>query len=194
LKPKEKKLLIILFCVAAYLSFPFAVKIFTSDRKLYDSIMLWVNFGVLVVVFIKFARKPLMDALHSVREKIKKNLDAIKKQFDDTKSDVDGEQAKLDNIEQYLEEVQKHIIEMGKKERARIIEQARITAEKMIADAEAHAAYQMAKAKKELSDEMVDIAISMVEKKLKKEITQEDNASFVDQFLVNLETTKPQLN
>ncbi len=167
---------------------------FEKESKAYVLIMRCINFGILVAIILKFARKPLMDALHGVREKIKESLDAIKNQFNDAKSGMDAEQAKLDNIEQYVEEVRERIVEMGKKERDKIVEQAKVEAEKMIADAEAHAKYQMVKAKKELSDEMVDIAISMVEERLKKEITLKDNEDLVDQFLVSLETAKPHLN
>jgi len=190
---KDKKLIIIL-CLGIYLSFPFAAKMLTSDRKLYDTIMLWVNFGVLVAVFIKFARKPLMDALRGVLDKIAGELGEIKKQHGNKKTDLDSENAKLREIQTHLDEIRGRIIKMGEKEKQKIIDQAKIAAEKMIEDAKSYAVFQLAKARKQLSDEMVDIAISMVEERLKKEISQEDNEKLVSEFLVNLGAMKPQLN
>ena len=190
---KDKKLIIIL-CVGIYLSFPFAAKMLTSDRKLYDTIMLWVNFGVLVAVFIKFARKPLMDALRGVLDKIARELGEIKKQHGDKKTDLDSENAKLREIQKHLDEIRGRIIKMGEKEKQKIIDQAKIAAEKMIEDAKSYAVFQLAKARKQLSDEMVDIAISMVEERLKIEISKEDNEKLVSEFLINLGAMKPQLN
>ena len=107
MKITDKKSLFFILCVGAWLFFlftdSFAAEKLIPGRKLYDIIMRWVNFGILAAVFLKFARKPLMDALHGVREKIKENLDVIKNQFNDAKSGMDAEQAKLDNIEKYLE-------------------------------------------------------------------------------------------
>ena len=83
---------------------------------------------------------------------------------------------------------------MGEKEKQKIIAQAKISAEKMVEDAKSYASFQMDKARKQLSDEMVDIAISMVEERLAKEISKEDNENLISDFLVNLEATKPHLN
>ena len=52
----------------------------------------------------------------------------------------------------------------------------------------------MTKARKQLSDEMVDMAISKVEEKLKEEISPEDNEKLVNDFLGNLGSAKMQLN
>ena len=190
---KDTKLIIIL-CVVIYLSFPFAAKMLTSDRKVYDTIMLWVNFGVLVVVFIKFARKPLVDALRGVRDKIAGELGAIEKQHSDKKTDMDSQQAQIRDIQKHLDEIRARIIEMGEKEKQKIIDQGKIAAKKMIEDANTYARLQMDKARKQLADEMVDIAISMVEERLATEISKEDNEKLISDFLINLEATKPHLN
>lgn len=163
-------------------------------RKPYNIIMLWVNFGILVALFLKFARKPLMDFLRGVHDKIKGEIDGITKQHGDMKSGMDSEESKISEIQDHLDEIRARIIEMGEKEKQKIIDQAKVSAAKMIDDAKAYATFQMTKARKQLSDEMVDIAISMVEKRLKKEITTKDNENLVGDFLVNLEAAKPRLN
>jgi F-type H+-transporting ATPase subunit b len=166
----------------------------SEGRKLYDTIMLWVNFGILVALFIKFARKPLMDALHGVRSKLEGEIGEITEQHSESKAGLDSEEAKLRDIQTHLDEIRARIIEMGEKEKRKIIDQAKIAADKMIEDAKAYASFQMEKARKQLSDEMIDIAISMVEKRLAKEITLKDNDKLINDFLANLEATKPHLN
>ena len=166
----------------------------TEGRKFYDTIMLWVNFGILVVLFLKFARKPLMDALRGVHDKIKGELDGITRQHNEMKAGRDTEETRLTNIQDHLEEIRVRIVEMGEKEKQKIIDQARLAAEKMIEDAKAYAQFQMSRARKQLSDEMVDMAISKVEVRLKEEISAEDDEKLVLEFLGNLETTKARLN
>ncbi len=187
-----------LSCVLACLFFlcsdSFGAEEITEGRKLYDNIMLCVNFGILAFIIVKFARKPLLEFLRGVREKIAEEHGEIDNQLGSAKSKMEAEKAKVEQIDRHIAKIRENIIEMGKKEKEKIIKQAIITAEKMIEDAKAYAGYQMAKAKKELSDEMVDIAISMVETRLEEEISRKDNEKLVDQFLVNLETIKPQLN
>jgi F-type H+-transporting ATPase subunit b len=163
-------------------------------RKPYNVIMMWINFGILVVLFLKFARKPLMAALRGMRDRIKEEIDGIKKQHREVKGHMDSEEARLAEIHEHLEEIRASIIEMGEKEKEKIIEQAKVTAGKMIEDARAYASFQMARARKQLSDEMVDIAISKVEERLKKEISSEDNENLVNDFLENLGSAKMQLN
>lgn len=163
-------------------------------RKPYNIIMLWLNFGILVALFLKFARKPLMDFLRGVHDKFKEEIDGVKEQHSEVKGNMDSEEAKLTEIQQHLEEIRARIIEMGEKEKQKIIEQAKVAAEKMIEDARAYASFQMTRARKQLTDEMVDMAISKVEERLKEEISPEDNEKLVNDFLGNLGTAKMQLN
>jgi F-type H+-transporting ATPase subunit b len=168
----------------------FAAEKLSSGRRLWDNIMLWVNFGILVFFFLKYARKPLMDFLRGIRDKIKKDLDTIEKQFESAESQMNAESAKIEEIDQHIEALRQNIIEMGKKEKERIIEQAKQTAKRMIEDAEAYSGYQLAKARKELSDKMVDIAISMVKERLVMGISEQDNEKLINQFIVDLNASK----
>ena len=165
-----------------------------SWRKPYNIIMLWLNFGILVALFLKFARKPLMDFLRGVHDKLKEEIDGIKEQHSEVKGNMDSEEAKLTEIQQHLEEIRARIIEMGEKEKQKIIGQAKVAAAKMIEDAKAYSTFQMTKARKQLSDEMVDMAISKVEEKLKEEISPEDNEKLVNDFLGTLGSAKLQMN
>ncbi len=191
---KKFLLIFLLVLIGANAAFVLLLNQDIIARKTYDTILLFVNFGVLVTLFIKFAKNPLVDAIRGVREKHEEELGTIKKQHSDTKTDLDSEEAKLQDIQKHLDEIRARIIEMGEKEKQKIIAQAKIAAERMIQDAKSYATFQMDKARKQLSDEMVDMAISIVEERLEKEISQEDNEKLISDFLVSLETTKPHLN
>lgn len=168
----------------------FAAQEITSARRLWDNVMLWVNFGILVFVFYRFAKKPLMNFLRGIGSGIENDLTTVDNQVKDVKSSMTTEAKKLENIGKELEEIKESILEMGRRERDSIIEQGKITAKKMILDAKDYSKYQIRKARKDLSDEMVDIAISMVEKQVIKGITRNDNDKIVDEFIVGIGAEK----
>jgi F-type H+-transporting ATPase subunit b len=152
--------------------------------------MMWVNFGILVFLFIRFARKPLMDFLRSTRNKISEDLDKAKKTLNGAKSTRDAEIDKAKDIERLLEDVQKSILDIGKREKEEIIRQGQVAAEKMIQEAKEYASRRIAFAKKKLSDDMVDRAITIAEKGLTERLSKEDHERLVDQFVQDLSSNK----
>jgi F-type H+-transporting ATPase subunit b len=162
----------------------------TPGRRLWDNIMLWVNFGILVFFFLKFARKPLMDFLRGARDKIKAELDTISSRLKEVEATRDAEADRLKSIDQRLKEVQQGILEMGRREKEQIIQQGKNAAEKMVVSAKAYSKYRMNLAKKDLSDQMVDIAISVAEERLRKAISEKDNENLNNLFIRHLETSK----
>jgi F-type H+-transporting ATPase subunit b len=156
--------------------------------------MLWVNFGILAFFFLKYAKKPLMDYLHGARRTVEEDLTVIKGQMNDVKSMRDAETEKLKDIEERLGEIREGILEMGRREKEKIIEQAKVSAERMIESAKVYSEIRIAMAKKALSDEMVDIAVGMVEKRLTKGLSKEENERWVNQFVTDLITSKERFN
>jgi F-type H+-transporting ATPase subunit b len=166
----------------------------STGRKIWDNVMLFTNFGILVFLFIRYAKKPLMDFLHGVRRKHEQDLGAVSGRFESAKSALDAQDERLREMEQSIETIQKAIIEMGEKEKAAIIEQARKAADRMIIDAKGYADYRLSMAKKALADEMVDTAIEMVREKLTGVLSESDNQRLIDGFIGDLTTTKTRIS
>lgn len=169
----------------------FALEEASVGRKIWDNIMLFVNFGILVFLFVKYAKKPLMNFLRSERENVEQRINELteKKQGVQTKREAEAEQIK--DIDRIIGEIRSSILEMGEREKEKIIQQGKSLAEKMIRDAEAYSESRIVAARRELSEEMVDTALSIAREKLLKNMTDKDNDHLVDQFITNLETTKP---
>jgi F0F1-type ATP synthase membrane subunit b/b' len=142
---------------------------------------------------MKYAKKPLLDYLRSVKEKIEENLNTINHDVQKAKSSMEAEHEKLQGIEDHLEEIKARITEIGRTEKERIIESGKATAQEMIENAKAYANYKLTLAKKKISDEMVDTAVSMAAETLKKGISQEDSVQLVAKFFKDLETSKERL-
>ncbi|MDY7035313.1 MAG: ATP synthase F0 subunit B [Thermodesulfobacteriota bacterium] len=183
----------ILCVVAAVFSLSpdaFAMEEISKGRKVWDNILLFINFGILVFFFIKYAKRPLIDFLHGERKMLEDILNTVNEKLKEAKSLMNAEADKLKDIDGRLQEIRGTIIEIGQKEKEKTIETAKITAKKMIEDAQKESEYKLDMAKKTLTNEMVDIAISLVEKRLKKRISAADDKKFIDQFLGNLDKVK----
>ena len=155
--------------------------------------MLLVNFGILAFFFIKYAKNPMMKFLHGVKGKIAEEFDKIHGIKEKSQSMRDVEAGKIKEIEKHVEEIKKNILEMGEREKKKIIEEGQLSAEKMIQDARNYAEYRVEMAKKALSDEMVDMAIDIVEEKLTKGVTEADNEKLVELFVNELQVSPAQL-
>jgi len=162
----------------------------SKARKIWDNVMLFVNFGILVFAFIKYAKDPLMNFLRGETKKVEKEIDAIEKQVNKANSLMQAEADKLANIDERIKEMSEYIIGLGQKEKEKITERARLLAHHMIDDAKIEAQYKLEMAKKRFGEEMLDMAISIVVKDLKGRLSQEDNEKMVDQFSTALRTEK----
>lgn len=191
----KKPLWFLLLVIVILFPVIFAPEVFAQEgpskgRKIYNNVMLFVNFGILVFLFIKYAKDPLMKFLRGVRAKIAEEFDMIHGEKENRQALRDTEAEKIRDIEASLVEIKKNIIEMGENEKEKIIEEGRFMAEKIIQDAHNYAEYRIEKARKTLTHEMVELAITMVEGKLSNIVTEEDRERFVDRFVADLESVK----
>lgn len=162
----------------------------SKGRIIYDNIMLFLNFGILVFLFIKFAKKPLIDFINGESKKISKDLTDIEERVKEARSLMDSEAAKLEGIDERIREIKEQVLEIGKREKDKIIEKAKYAARQMIEDAEKEAQYRLEKARRRFGEEMLDMAVSLAMEKLKKEVTLEDNEMMIDQFSERLNSEK----
>ena len=162
----------------------------SPGRTLWNNIMLWVNFGILVFFFVRYARKPLMAYLRSVRKKIEENLSGIKEEITGANSLYASESAKLKGIDQDLKAIRERILDIAGEERDWIVESGRIAAERMIENAKSYANHRLAMARNAIADELVDEAISLAEEKLRKGLSEDDNQRLIARFIKDLETSE----
>lgn len=197
MKPMIKKGLFVSFLVLGVLGLiavlgtdAFAAQKTSEGRKLYNTIMLFVNFGILAFLFIKYARKPLVNFLKGESSKIAEDLDSIDEQLKKARSALSIEEEKFSGTEERMQKIKADIIELGHSEKEKIIENAKQTADKMIEDTKRKSEYKLEEAKKMLGTEVMDIAISVAKEKIQKEISPEDDEALFNQFLSNLDSIK----
>lgn len=151
-------------------------------EKLWTEIMLFVNFGVLVFLFVKFARKPLINFLRGEGAKISEQLHKIEAEVKEARSGMEVELEKFNNIDDNLAGITESIIAAGAREKESILERAQDLADKMVEDAKKEAEFKMLAAKKRFSEEMLEAAIKITAENIKQNITKEDDEKLIADF------------
>ena len=154
-------------------------------RPIYDEVLLWLNFGILAFIIIKFGRAPLMNILRGRKEKIAREIERIeekKKQAVDKIAEINK---MVDESEARLADLKVRIVEQGEKKKQAILESAQQQSKTMLEDAKQRIDIQFVQAKTILRQELIDTAIDLATQRLPQEITDADNAKFIDQYLTS---------
>jgi F-type H+-transporting ATPase subunit b len=175
----------------------FAAEGTSKARVIWDNIMLFVNFGILVAAFIKFGKTPLVDFLQGQRKNVEEKIDTIEEQLQEANSLMKAEEDKFASIDEKIKGTREQIIALGEKEKQKIIEKAELLSRHMIEDARNEAEYKLEKAKRSYGEEMLETAISIALRGLESRLTQEADEDIVekmvDQFSIGLGTGKQSL-
>jgi len=152
-------------------------------RPTYDLVMKWLNFGILVVLFFKFAKTPLMNFLNTQSESLARDI----KRLEETKTESEEKNRKITeqlvDRESRIEDIKKKIVAQGEQEKERIIRDAREQSRYMLEDSRQRMANLVIQAKRKLQSELVDEAIALAVERLPQEITDEDNKALLDNYL-----------
>ena len=120
-----------------------------------------LTFLVLLVALRKLAWGPLLAALESRQQAIKKSLD-----------DAQQAKAELDRLHQ---------------ESAQIVRQARAEAENIVKNAERQIQLETDRALQQIRHEAIDLSVMIASKLLQRNLTKEDNERLIEEALKQVE-------
>ena len=152
-------------------------------RPMYDLILRWINFGIIVFVIVKYAKTPIMNFLRGQKDKLAQEIHQLENEKDDAKAKIKETLKAVDESEVRFSELKDRIIQQGEKQKAKIIESAQNQSKIMLEDAKRRVDTHFLNAKNEFKAELIDKAINMAMEQLPKEITPEDNDKFTHLFL-----------
>ena len=149
-----------------------------------------ITFLVLLGLLAKFAWRPLLNALESRQESIRKSLD-----------DAQQAKAELERLQRESAEIirQAHlnaesIIAKGRSDAERLGEEmrqkAREEANGIVRNAERQIQIETRRAMQEIRNEAVDLSVAIASKLLERHVSREDNARLIDDTLKQIEASK----
>ena len=148
-----------------------------------------ISFLVLLILLRIFLWKRFLTILESRKERIASEF----KNIEDMKSNLAKQAAGYEDKLRAIEETAKARIEdaivEGNRIAAQIKENAGRESQKMITNARDMIETEIGRAREELRDEIVDIAISAAGKVIEEKLTESENRKLVEDFLKRVEKT-----
>jgi F-type H+-transporting ATPase subunit b len=164
----------------------YAAEGFTLTRELWQRIMRWVNFGIIVVVFWKYGKDPLVNFLRGRQQEYASELHEVASEEKSAREKQQDQIDRLENIDQEEARIKEYYRELGRQEKERIIQSANEFAERLVEDAKKAAEAEFAAAKKQFREEVIEKAVELAENRIRKQISQDDHQKLIDAYLKGL--------
>ncbi len=166
----------------------FPYEVFASEnsggwRPVYNLIMMWVNFGIIVFLVVKFAKTPFMEFLAGQKEELKNEIDKIEQNKKIADDNLTKTQKLIDESSVRLAVIKERISGEAEKEKQKIIEDGKNQSKNLIKAARKKIENQINSAKLNFKSELVDESIKLAMKKLPDIITEKDNEKFLANYL-----------
>ena len=159
-------------------------------RPVFDLVMRWLNFGIIVFILIKYARTPIKDFLLSRREEVAREIEMVEEKKEAANKKIQDAARMLDESEVRFARVKERIIQEGETKKQKLIEDAKQESKILLESTMKKIDNQLLDAQRAFKSELVDMTISLAMKRLPDEITAEDNNNFTNQFLASASGNK----
>jgi F-type H+-transporting ATPase subunit b len=157
-------------------------------RPVFDLVMRWLNFGIIVFILVKYARTPIKDFLLGRREEVAREIKIVEEKKEAANKKIQDANKILDESEVRFARVKERIIQEGETIKQKLIEDAQQESKILLESTMKKIESQLLDAKSTFKSELVDMAISLAMKRLPDEINPEDNQNFTNQFLASAST------
>ncbi len=152
-----------------------------------DFIYRCINFGILLAAVIFLLRKPLSSALKSRVENIKEELAELEAKREEARRQYAEIEKRLADAEGEREAILAEFRQQGEREYEKILDNAKALAERIKAQAQFTIEQETNQAKAELRREVAELSASVAEDLLKQNITAEDQARLVGEYLAKVQ-------
>lgn len=155
-------------------------------RPTYDMWMMVFNFAILVFLFIKFAKTPLIDFLENRKLEIALEIKRIEDEKKKWLGKIKSAKKDLAESEIRFKKIKTRMVNQGEKKKQELIESAKKESEAMIDKARQKIENDIVQAKTTLRSELIDAAMGLAIKNLPTKITEKDKDAFIGQYLSSI--------
>jgi F-type H+-transporting ATPase subunit b len=145
------------------------------------------NLLALLAVLVYLGRKPVLNYLSERRLRIQENLASSERLMREAEARLSEWRERAARLDDEVETLRRMASERAEQEKAQILEDARVTAERIRRDAESGVSREVERAKQVLRDEAADLAVELAGKLLQDQVTDGDRDRLVDEFVAEIE-------
>lgn len=174
---------LLVFILLVFTGLSFASEETGDGRKIWDVVWRVLNFGILVAILWKLLADKVRVFFGERRQEIGVSLDEAQEAVDRAKKKHDEYELKIKNVEEDITEIKDSLISQMELEKKRIMKEGRVSAERIIRQAQESAEQEIVNARKELNDQVADLAADLAGTLVSKNITSEDHKRILDEYL-----------
>jgi F-type H+-transporting ATPase subunit b len=152
-------------------------------RPTFDLVMRWVNFAIIVILLVKFAKTPLQNFLSGRKEQIERKIKEFEQQKNAVEKQITETQDMLAHSMIRFESIKQTIMEDGERQKQLIIEDARTESRLLLQSTQHKIEHQIREARYAIRSELIDAAIALAEKRIAAQITAVDQQKLTELFL-----------
>lgn len=142
-----------------------------------------MNFTVLAVGLFFILRKPLSQFLNGRIQGIKDQLEELEGKKKEAEKQLAQYNERLSLLDKESEKIVNMYVQQGKDAQARILEEAKASAEKLETQAKRNIEHTFQQAKMKVQEEILEKAMAKAEAQIAEKITAEDQDRLVDDYL-----------
>lgn len=157
-----------------------------TPEKLKDLAWRAMNFAALLIILIKFLKKPIVDGLRGRRQGIREEFDDLESQRSVAENQYQEYASRLNGLDAELKKMVETAVAQGEVEKERIIAEANDAAEQIKRQAEMAVTNAVAEAKVKLKNEVADQAAVMAEEIIKNNLQADDQVTLVEGYLAKV--------
>ncbi|MCL5951507.1 MAG: F0F1 ATP synthase subunit B [Chloroflexi bacterium] len=142
-----------------------------------------VNFIILLVVLRLLLYKPVLNMLHSRRQKIQESLEYAERVKAEAAEQQKEFERKLEETRRETQAAAAAAAQVGEKEREAILNQAREDARKLVEQAKEQIEYERKKMMADLRDEVVRLSLLAAQKVIGQSLDDQAHRQLVSEFI-----------
>lgn len=142
-----------------------------------------INFVVLAGALIYLLKKPITQALNGRIEGVREQLETLEAKKKEAEKQLETYNQKLSQMDQEAKKILANYIQQGEETKARLIEQAKMAAEKLEVQAQRNIEHHFQLAKLKLQSELIEKALVKAEAIIKDGISDKDQERLVEEYL-----------
>jgi F-type H+-transporting ATPase subunit b len=151
--------------------------------------MTFINFGIICFLFIRYARKPLLNFLDAQAKQVAETLERSRAAQEKAGAELREAIRQLAGVDDEKEQVIKFATEVSEKQRARILEGAERAAQRIDEQLQADVERARYLARKHATEILANQVIDAAEDHIADTLTPEDHAALVDRFIEQIDRT-----
>lgn len=157
-----------------------------TPEKLKDLGWRAMNFAALMIILVKFLKKPIVDGLRGRRQGIREEFDDLESQRSVAELQYQEYASRLAGLDDELKTMVETAIAQGEVEKERIIAEANEAAEQIKRQAEMAVVNAVAEAKVSLKNDVAEQAAVMAEGIIKSNLKADDQVALVEGYLAKV--------